>query len=295
METKQKLFRQFTLGFITFVATVLLSCFAVLMIVNSTLFSSSFVLKMADKSNFFEHVHQEIVLSIQDLGRGSGIPPEVIKTPISQEQVTKEMTAYIHHALDNRPFNPDKAAFTTPLSQTITDYALAKKNDLSTEEKKNIERFVNTAYEQYQAELTIPFLPALGQKMRIFKQNVTLFSLVSISGVIILMAILFFLQHRIPHRIIRYSAILFSSTGLILLVFPTIILFSGLIKRLSIAQKSLYQLVVLLFEQSLWTFIMVGGGLVLVSIIFAVIATRLRQNKINATSRKKRRAQYDNY
>ncbi|MGY3766735.1 hypothetical protein ACWOAH_09450 [Vagococcus vulneris] len=282
MNNKQSFLRHFLLGFLSFVCTVLLSSLAIVMIIEHTLFSSNFLIASAEKSNYYSELSKDIKTNIQDLGMGSGIPKDVIQTPVSQEQIKVDVNSYIKHAFNGAQVLGDKEAFKKNLTTNVTAYAEKRDSTISETEKQNIQKFADTAYANYTEYVEIPFLPAFGQKVQVFKANSLIFKIILISCLVLLLILLWYLLHTWIHRLLRYLSYVFSGSALILGVIPLIILISRIIDHISITSKPLYDLTTSFLKGSLMHFVVVSMVFLVISVVSGLSANRLRNKKIKS-------------
>ncbi|MGY3766732.1 hypothetical protein ACWOAH_09435 [Vagococcus vulneris] len=292
MKKKQRLIRQFIWGFVAFAITIFLSGFIILLIIQHTIFSGDYYLKQADKTDYFQKVHKEVIVSIQDLGRGSGIPPKVLSNAIEQKQVTTDMTMYLKHALNQEDFQPQKEPVQNLIEKKVTVYAKEKSGKLSKQELDGINYFTEEAYKQYISYLKIPFLAALGQKIGTFNQQIMLFLISLGLGTVILSGMLIFLLYKRLFMLLRYLSFAFSGTGLILITMPLIIITSKVINRLSIQQPSLYTLMTTVLKGSLIRLIVLGSLFIIISLILSYSSVQLRKKEVAARVRRKRKKKY---
>jgi hypothetical protein len=85
---------------------------------------------------------------------------------------------------------------------------------------------------------------------------------------------------KLRHQRVRWSSIIFFGAGLMLVVLPTIIYFSGVIKRLGITSEGLYRFVTTYVTMFDLSFVFVGLGSIVIAVVLIVISERMRDKKI---------------
>ena len=85
---------------------------------------------------------------------------------------------------------------------------------------------------------------------------------------------------KMKHQRMRWSSIVFFGAGLMLIVLPAAIYFSGVINRLGIMSEGLYRFVtqyIMAFDLS---FVFAGLGSTVLAILLVLISERFRRKKI---------------
>lgn len=277
MKKKKKTIRNLVVGFIAFMASILLVGLSLLFILQYTLFSANHLIKAADKADYYENIAKQATTQIQDYGLGSGIPQEVLKEVIKPNQVEKDFSAYATQAYHGGDYLIEKEAFFVQLKGPIMAYADKQSQPPSEESLAAIDRFTERSFEAYSQFIKLPYLVNFGQIISRYSSQLMVFKVILGSGLVLMAILIVYLLHWWWHRLFRNLAFIFSGSGLMLIVLPVIILQSGVVKRISIGSQYLYELLTIYFETTLQTFIAVGGAYLLFSIVFGIISTLMRK------------------
>lgn len=272
MNRNKKTIRNLAVSFIAFMCTTLLVGLTMILIIEKTLFSAAFLNKAAHQSDYYSELTKEINTQIQDFGLGSGIPTEILKDSVSSQQVQKDFEQYTTQAYYGNTLTIEKEPFLTQIKAPVMAYAKDQKQSLTAESEVAISNFAERSYEAYSDFIKLPFLPTLGQKIQLFASNLTLFKVVLGSSFVLLLMLIIYLLHWWWHRLIRHLSFVFGGGGLMLIIIPALILASGMIDRISITSKPLYQLLTTYLTNSLMAFIVVGGAFLMASALSAIFS-----------------------
>lgn len=278
MNRNKKIIRNLAVSFIAFMCTTLLVGLTMIIIVEKTLFSANFLNKSAMQSDYYASLTEQINTQIQDFGLGSGIPVDILKDSVSPQQVQKDFEAYTHQAYYGNQLTIEKEPFLAQIKAPVIAYAEEQNQTLTAETQAGIDRFAERSYDAYSGFIKLPFLPTLGQKIQLFASNLTLFKVVLGSSFILLLMLIIYLLHWWWHRLIRHLSFVFGGGGLMLIIIPGLILASGMIERISIVSKPLYQLITTYLTNSLLAFIFVGGAFIVASILSGIFSQIQRKH-----------------
>jgi hypothetical protein len=97
-------------------------------------------------------------------------------------------------------------------------------------------------------------------------------------GVAVLVILVFiFFTNKWKHLAIKYFYYATSSSGLFILIVPTVLLASGLLQKVAILNRSLNDLYTAFINTILTDMYIIGGILVVLSVILVVIHNQLRK------------------
>lgn len=89
----------------SFIGSLLLFAAGALLCVRLTLFNQNFMIQQMHQAKYIETIRKDVTESIQDVGRGSNIPPEVLSDVVTEELVTINVENYIRGIYQNIPFS----------------------------------------------------------------------------------------------------------------------------------------------------------------------------------------------
>lgn len=260
--------------FIAFLSSVFLFAFLILLTLRITLFSENYMIKQAEKIEYYSTLTGEINRQIVNSSLGNNIPDGVLNHSVSQENVEKDVNAYF-----KAMYNPGtkysistEEDIETAVSQKIESYMKEKGLEATTDSQNAIAGLAKNAVTIYKGYIELPFLVSYGRKVMNYKSKLVLFMV--ICG-ILWGALSFFLYSSLKgyfHRLFRYWAYICVGSGLMMVVVPTAILAQGTLKRIGIQSKAMYDFVQGYLSSFLWLFIVVGCASILAGIIFAVLS-----------------------
>ena len=78
-----------------FIGSLVLVMTVSLAIIKITLFNDQYMLKIADKISYSQNIAKEINETITDLGRGSSVPPRILKNTVTTKDVQQDFENYV--------------------------------------------------------------------------------------------------------------------------------------------------------------------------------------------------------
>ena len=279
MNNNKRTIRNISVGFIAFMCSILLVGLTLILMMERTIMSADFLNKAAVKSDYYTALTKQVTVQIQDIGLGSGIPQDVLEEVVDVKQVQRDFESYSYQAYMGNALTIEQAPFLEQISGLIYDYGATKGQKLTPENVQGVKLFSEKSYDVYSDFINLPYLPAVGQRIQAFASNLVLLQVILGVSVLLMLMLIVYLLHGWWHRLLRYMAYIFSGSGLMLIVLPALILWSGIIKRVSIASPPLYKLITTYLSSSLLVLIYVGGAFLLISLIFAGISTILRKHQ----------------
>ena len=89
---------------LAFIGSLLLFATIALICIRMTLFNQEFMINQVHKTDYVETIRKDMTESIQDLGRGSNIPPEVLVDVVPEKTVSMNVDNYIRSIYQEVPF-----------------------------------------------------------------------------------------------------------------------------------------------------------------------------------------------
>lgn len=265
---------------LAFIGSLLLFATLALICIRMTLFNQNFMIQQVRRSGYVETIRKDMTESIQDLGRGSNIPPEVLADVVPKEAVSSNVENYIRSIYQEVPFElQGENLIKENILKNVDQYAKQKNYTIDETTQNNLNNLAESATRNYSSYIEIPYLLEYGKKVMSFRSSLNLILiLVAVASLFIFLGLL--LMVKMKHQRIRWSSIVFFGAGLMLIILPAAIYFSGVINRLGILSEGLYRFVtgyVTAFDLS---FIFAGGIATVVAILLVLISERLRHKKI---------------
>lgn len=89
---------------LAFIGSLLLFATLTLICIRMTLFNQNFMIKQVRETGYIETIRKDMTESIQDLGRGSNIPPEILADVVPEKTVATNVENYIRSIYQEVPF-----------------------------------------------------------------------------------------------------------------------------------------------------------------------------------------------
>lgn len=265
---------------LAFIGSLLLFAIGALVCIRLTLFNQNFMIKQVHDAKYIETIRKDVTESIQDLGRGSNIPPEVLSDVVTEKMVATNVENYIRGIYQDVPFQlQGEDQIKENIMNNVQQYAQQQNIPIDEGTQKNLENLANTATKNFSSYIEIPYLMSYGQKVMGFKSSLTLILLV-VGASFVLTFTLLLLMVKLKHQRVRWSSITFLGAGLMLVVLPAIIYFSGVINRLGITSEGLYRFVTSYVTTFDLSFVVVGLAAIAIAVLLVIISERMRDRKI---------------
>lgn len=265
---------------LAFIGSLLLFASGALLCVRLTLFNQNFMIQQMHQAKYIETIRKDVTESIQDVGRGSNIPPEVLSDVVTEELVTINVENYIRGIYQNIPFQlQGEDQIKENILKNVEQYAQEKNIPIDESTEKNLTNLAETAAKNFSAYIEIPYLMSYGQKVMAFESSLNVIMFVVGAAFLLIFAGLQ-LMIKMTHQRVRWSSITFFGAGLMLATLPTIIYFSGVIQRLGITSEGLYRFVTSYVTTFDLSFVFIGLAVIGVAIILVIISERMRDKRL---------------
>lgn len=265
---------------LAFIGSLLLFAAGALLCVRLTLFNQNFMIQQMHQAKYIETIRKDLTESIQDVGRGSNIPPEVLSDVVTEELVTINVENYIRGIYQNIPFQlQGEDQIKENILKNVEQYAQEENISIDESTEKNLTNLAETAAKNFSAYIEIPYLMSYGQKIMAFESSLNVIMFVVGAAFLLIFAGLQ-LMIKMTHQRVRWSSVTFFGAGLMLATLPTIIYFSGVIQRLGITSEGLYRFVTSYVTTFDLSFVFVGLAVIGVAIILVIISERMRDKRL---------------
>lgn len=265
---------------LAFIGSLLLFAAGALLCVRLTLFNQNFMIQQMHQAKYIETIRKDVTESIQDVGRGSNIPPEVLSDVVSEELVTINVENYIRGIYQNIPFQlQGEDQIKENILKNVEQYAQEKNISIDESTEKNLTNLAETAAKNFSAYIEIPYLMSYGQKVMAFESSLNVIMFIVGAAFLLIFAGLQ-LMIKMTHQRVRWSSITFFGAGLMLATLPAIVYFSGVIQRLGITSEGLYRFVTSYVTTFDLSFVFVGLAVIGVAIILVIISERMRDKRL---------------
>ncbi|MBO0452048.1 hypothetical protein [Candidatus Enterococcus murrayae] len=266
---------------LAFIGSLLLFATVSLICIRMTLFNQNFMIKQVHATDYTETIRKDMTQSIQDLGRGSNIPPEVLADVVSEKTVSANVDNYIRSIYQEIPFElQGEEQIKDNILKNVNQYAQQKNITIDETTQRNLDNLANTATKNYSNYIEIPYLLSYGKKVMAFQSALTLI-LIIVGVAFLLVFVGLLLMVKMKHQKVRWSSVTFLGAGLMLTVLPAIIYVSGVINRLGIMSEGLYRFVTGYITAFDLSFVFVGIALTALALLMVLLSEKMRSKKIH--------------
>ncbi|MGM0340153.1 hypothetical protein [Enterococcus sp. AZ007] len=266
---------------LAFIGSLLLFATVSLICIRMTLFNQNFMIKQVHATDYTEAIRKDMTQSIQDLGRGSNIPPEVLADVVSEKTVSTNVDNYIRSIYQEVPFElQGEEQIKDNILKNVNQYAQQKNITIDETTQQNLDNLANTATKNYSNYIEIPYLLSYGKKVMAFQSALTLI-LIIVGVAFLLVFVGLLLTVKMKHQKVRWSSVTFLGAGLMLTVLPAIIYVSGVINRLGIMSEGLYRFVTGYITAFDLSFVFVGIALTALALLMVLLSEKMRSKKIH--------------
>lgn len=150
---------------LAFIGSLLLFATITLICIRMTLFNQEFMINQVHKTDYVETIRKDMTESIQDLGRGSNIPPEVLVDVVPEKTVSMNVDNYIRSIYQEVPFKiQGEDQIKDNILKNVSQYAQQKNITIDETTQSNLNNLANSATKNYSNYIEIPYLLSYGKK-----------------------------------------------------------------------------------------------------------------------------------
>lgn len=269
----------FTRYFLAFLCSFFIFTSSILIVLYLTLLQPTYLTREAEKADYYSLLTREVNRYVQDVGLGSGIPESALVNAISEKTIESDSNEYFIRAFIGMDYELSTTEIEKELEAKIKNYAAANDVAVTSESETGIQLYVKKISQQYSKFIKLPYLVQIGMRLDQLRQIVFISAMGSLIG-LVLVSLFLLKALKWGHRLYRYLSYAFIGGGLMLLVFPIVILASKYILRIGLTSKALYQLVTTYLTDFFQGFIYGGALLILIGILFIILSEIRRSHVI---------------
>ncbi len=265
------------------VCSFLLSLLTFLLLVaictKMTFFDKGFYLSNIAKTHYYEKVTSDLMEDFTSLGIPGGIPDEVFKNTISQDDVQTEIMACIDTSFSGKTYQIRSNAVKQKLYSAFLDYAKQQhKREATDQEQQALQELASECEKVYIQNVRFPFIQQISGAKALYDRFFIPAAI--ILGVLcVLLGVAIWFTQRWRHRAIRlyvYAGVGCSLTGIL---FPLYMLIWAPYKQLNIQPPALHGLLTSMASQYLISLLVVFVVVGLLCTVLAPIYRKLK-NKV---------------
>lgn len=265
--------RQILSAVLSFLISFLAFVLVLLIVMTSTVFGSKFMMKMFDRSNYYEMVMTELESEFGYIAEPAGVDAELLVSAIDINTLKKDIRGNVRAAYRQVSYQTAAGTLQTQIYDNLKAYAQSQQLMLDEQLDANLQNVASAAAGQYDKHVQFPLIRNISDVTHSMKKPVAVAMIGLMVVLFVLICSLFFMQ-KWKHRAMRGLIYALSGTGLMLAVFPAGILLSGKLKYISISQESLYRFTITYVETILKNLVWIGGGFLLVSLLLGIFVYR---------------------
>ena len=202
---------------ITILLSISLSTLILIIVLNSNILNKTYITNTINDSNYYETLKKSIDDSLSELTPQSGFNDEILDNIYTINDLKKETKLIINSIYNNKKYNPNKEYIKRRLEDNINKFIENNNINITNKAKKQIEKFENTIIEAYYNQISYSNSIINNIRTKVNKLNniIQPVTYVLISLIIVLLTILFIINHIAIIEYI-YMTLIISSTLLLI-------------------------------------------------------------------------------
>lgn len=265
---------------LTFIMTICLFAFLILLSIRVTLFSEKHMENIAKKTDYYQKLTAGINQEISGYSLGSNVPKEVLANVVSVQTVENNVNNYFKTIY--KPGVAYEFVGADDLKKAISDKVLAYADDkqVPIQSKEAVSQLADEGVAIYQGYVKLPYLVQFGQKLMAYKSTLT--GAIFLTGLVysLIAAFLFVSLRSYQHRLLRFAAYSFIGGGLMGIAIPSYLLFKDVFHYINIKNQAMYEFLTTYIRSFLWVFIDIGLTLLIVGVLSAIWSEKQRMRLI---------------
>lgn len=230
-------------GLLSFFLTLTLFLLSICLVMQTTIFSKSFMTSAMGSCGYYTMVADELKSQLKSLGDASGLDQEFAQDFVEGYDVQSAVDEYISAFYVGDTTLVDTEEFEQELYAALDDYIDEKGIDRETVSDENLSYFVSQACDIYVNEISIPFFSYVANYIYNYSTPLLIITIVLAVIALAIAAVIIF-TNKFTHR--RYRYLCYSTTGTTLAtaIIPITVQLSGMISKINLETRSLYNLFV---------------------------------------------------
>ncbi len=268
-------------GFLSFMLGFVLFLLSICLVLKFTFFSENFMLDSMANTGYYEMVKDELNDKLKDLGHASGLPDEFFDGFMKKVDIIDVERKYVSAFYTGESTLVDTDSFKQQMLDSVNDYIEENNIDKEKADEKNILYFVEEASSVYVKTVTVSFFSVLANYINKLQGPLTMALLGLAAAALVIAAIIFF-TNSYKHRRYRYLTYGLGAGFLSVLVVPIVVFSSGIIPKVNIATRSLYNLFVGYFNSMFMYFWILAAILLFLTVLGFIVYRQKYLKAINS-------------
>lgn len=269
MEKKEKLRKIICISF-SFLMSITLFVTTLLSLLHLTLLDRDYFADKIERSGYVDNLHQKLVDELANEGYVSGFDEEFFARIITKDLVEAPVLSAVDKIYGTGEY---KSASKEELAQTLAEAFVnnLEERDVAVddEQKKHIEGFAGECAEYFSTSARLPFI-SIGESLLRNVKPLARYALIFTGAFTLFFAVFMLFINPRKKNAIGYISCAFGGAAL-MTAFPAIaVSATGIIKKISIADKALYYLIQTISTDLINTVLVTSAILAVIWIIFAI-------------------------
>ena len=274
---KRSVVKPIVYGFMSFMLAFVLFLLTVCMVIRLTLFSSDFMIGSMASCGYYSMVKDELKDGLTALGHASGLPDSFCAEFVETIDFRQVEMNYIVSFYSGSSTLVDDTSFKQSFRAAIDKYIEDNNIDKSKTTESSLVNLVNKATDIYIDNVSIPFFSILANY--IYKLSGTLNVIMMVLVVIaVIIGLLIYFTNEYKHRRHRYLCYAFITSAITAAIIPTIVYVSGIVAKVNLGTRSIYNLFVTYFS-SMFRYFYYFAGIYLFLAIITFVFFRIAYGK----------------
>ena len=259
----------------SFLISMLLFLTICLIVVRITVLNTDYMLDKLGSSNYYHQLSNEIEEQYAYISASSGIEESAFDGMVDTALLKQHVNSVFENIYKGSTEKVNTSAVSKDLYNKFLGYA--EKNGYTVDDATSeaLQYLADECQAVYDTYVNIPYINTISPffvKM-VKPVNITILAL---SAVIILMAVIIFVINRWRHRAVRAYIYALSGSFLMVLVLPLAVFLSGKINHIAITSKALYGLTVDFVEGILAMFFIISILLLVFVLVLLLVYQKLK-------------------
>ncbi len=261
-------------GFLSFMLGFVLFLLSICLVLRLTFFSQDFMLDSMANTGYYEMVKDELCDKLKNLGHASGLPDEFFDDFVDDIDIVEVERNYVSAFYTDVSTLVDTDTFKQELMDAINVYIDEKNIDKEKAKEENLGYFIDEASSIYVKSVTVSFFSILANYINKLDSPLRMTEIGLGAAALIIAAIIFF-TNRYVHRRYRYLTYGLGGGFLSVIVIPIVVFASGIIPKVNLTTRSLYNLFVGYFNSMFMYFWIFSAILLFLAVLcFFVYRTK---------------------
>lgn len=248
---------------------------SVLLIFVNTVENAGYMRNQLGKSHYYENAIDEVEDQFTSYASASGFDQQFFKSVIDINDVQMDVNQSLSVLYGESQEPVDKTRFEEKLYGKLSENAESRGFKLTAETQKALQMLAQTCTQTYVQYISIPYAASLAPFLSGARKPVLILELLLLFFSVLFAAVIYRISHW-RHRALRAYIYAGFGTALMLFVFPAALWISGVVGRLALISKSLYQFGVCYLNGILYNFFLASFFFLCLSVLLCFAYRRAK-------------------